>query len=79
MAMIGGPAATCIRARESAQGGLMTLRDVAARLKVSRRALLRVRQNDPSFPRPVDFGYTRAVIFRAQDVHDWIRASTRSP
>lgn len=71
---IGGPAATCIVARESAQGGLMSLAGVAARLKVSRRALLRLRQSDPTFPAPVDFGYKRTVIWRAADIHAYVRA-----
>jgi len=71
----GGPLQFGIACRESAQGGLMTLANVAARLKVSRRALFRIRQADLAFPRPVDFGYARAVIFRSQDIHDYCRAN----
>ena len=71
-----GPLHFPIGARESAQGGLMTLRDVCARLNVSRRALFRIRQADPTFPAAIDFGYARAQIFRAQHIHDWCKAQS---
>jgi predicted DNA-binding transcriptional regulator AlpA len=80
MTFIGGPAATWIVSRESAQAGLMTMPAVCARLSVvlgrhvSRRELYRIRKADPTFPAPVDFGYARAVIYRAQHIHDWCKA-----
>jgi predicted DNA-binding transcriptional regulator AlpA len=71
----GGPLQFYTPARESAQGGLMSLAGVAARLRVSRRELYRIRKADPTFPAPVDLDYSRrAVIFRAADIHNWIRA-----
>jgi predicted DNA-binding transcriptional regulator AlpA len=77
MSFIGGPAATCIVARESAAGGLMPLRAVAARLKVSRRELYRIRKTDPTFPQPEDLGYTRTVLWRSQAIGDWCRANLK--
>ena len=53
--------------------GLMTLAGICARLRISRRELFRIRKADPTFPRPVDIGYARAVIFGANDVREWCK------
>jgi|HubBroStandDraft_1064217.scaffolds.fasta_scaffold309825_1 predicted DNA-binding transcriptional regulator AlpA len=71
-----GPVQFSPVARESAQGGLLSLAGVAARLDVNRRELYRIRKADLTFPSPVveAFGYRRAVMFRAADIHNWIRS-----
>ena len=77
-----GPLHFPIPARESVQGGLMTIRDVCLRLSVvlrrhvDRRGLFRIRKADPTFPRQLDIGWRRAVIYRAQDIHDWCKAQS---
>lgn len=58
----------------TASPGLVTLAQIAARLRVSRRALLRIRQQSATFPKPVNLGFRRAVVYRATDIQNWIKA-----
>ena len=45
---------------------LLTIKDVAQRLKVARQTVYKILSRDPGFPRPTHLG--RAVRWRASDV-----------
>lgn len=63
-----GAGATC----EPAQGGVLTLAQVARCLGVSHRALYRLRESG-EFPKPADMGYSRVLLWHARDIFDWRR------
>ncbi len=53
--------------------GLITIREVAAALKLSQRAVWSMLQNGRFGPEVIRLG--RAVRFRADELHAWIAAS----
>jgi predicted DNA-binding transcriptional regulator AlpA len=72
----GGPLQFRHAVRESAQGGLMTLVDVARRLGVDRRTLFRIRNTDPTFPKGECFG-ARMIAFRGEQISEWCKKQNR--
>jgi predicted DNA-binding transcriptional regulator AlpA len=55
---------------------LMTPDEIAAKLKIERRAFLRTVAKQPDFPAPVRLGQ-RIVRWHADQVELWIQRSTR--